>query len=320
MKKHLIMAAMATASVLALGGCSGSSSTATTAAETVAETTAAEAETQSESSEDAAEAEAAEADAEAETLAGGDGSLDAIKAKGKLVVGTNPDFAPWVFKNVGSGSSEVVGADVELAQYIADKLGVEMEMKSMEFSALLQACASDTIDLAVGGFAYTEERAEAAGLSHFYNYDSKKGQGLLVKKGEGSKYNTAESFAGTKIAVQNATLQYNLVDQQLPDDVTIQPVTSFTDGVLMVTNGKVDAIAVSGDNGAMLMKSYPEVEMADFMFEYNDEGNVLVVKKGNNDLLNAVNEAIDEVNEQGLYAQWRDEAIELAESIGVEVH
>lgn len=56
------------------------------------------------------------------------------------------------------------------------------------------------------------------------------------------------------------------------------------------------------------------------MFEYSSEGNVAAVKKGETELIEAVNEIIDEVNELGLYEQWKDEATELAKSLGLEVN
>ena len=248
------------------------------------------------------------------------GHLGKVLAAGKITMGTSPDFAPWEFKDVSSGTTEYVGADVELAKYIAEKLGVELEIKPMEFSAIQQAVTSGNIDMGISGFAYTDERAEAMGLSERYNVNTKKGQGLLVKKELASQYNTAESFAGKKVATQNATLQNKLATEQLPSDVQIQLVTNITDGVMMLTTGKVDALAVSGDNGESLAKTYDDIAMADFMFDYSSEGNVIAVKKGDDDLLNAINEVIVEVNEKGLYEQWREEAVALAEKLGIETN
>ena len=96
--------------------------------------------------------------------------------------------------------------------------------------------------------------------------------------------------------------------------------TNITDGVMMLTTGKVDALAVSGDNGESLAKTYDDIAMADFMFDYSSEGNVIAVKKGDDDLLNAINEVIVEVNEKGLYEQWREEAVALAEKLGIETN
>ena len=319
MKKNIVLAMTTAAVIAALTGCGSSKTTETTAATTTAaETTTVDATTAAESKEADKTEAAAAAEGSLKALENVDpnGHLGKVLAAGKITMGTSPDFAPWEFKDVSSGTTEYVGADVELAKYIAEKLGVELEIKPMEFSAIQQAVTSGNIDMGISGFAYTDERAEAMGLSERYNVNTKKGQGLLVKKELASQYNTAESFAGKKVATQNATLQNKLATEQLPSDVQIQLVTNITDGVMMLTTGKVDALAVSGDNGESLAKTYDDIAMVD----YSSEGNVIAVKKGDDDLLNAINEVIVEVNEKGLYEQWREEAVALAEKLGIETN
>lgn len=321
MKKSILVAMAAAFSMAAMTGCSGGSETAaTTAAATTAaaETTAADT-TAAETT--VTESTSAETEAASGEAAGEDGPTVAkIKAAGKIVMGTSPDFAPWEFKDVSSGTTEYVGSDVALGKYIAEKLGVELEIKPMEFSAIIQAVNTGNVDIGISGFAYTEERAQAVGLSTSYNMSSRAGQGLLVLKEKASEYNTAESFAGKKIATQNASLQNKLTTEQLPSDITIQNVTTVTDGVMMLTTGKVDAVAVSGDNGESLIKTYPELAMADFKFDYTSDGNVVAICKDNQDLLEAVNAIIEEVNETGLYEEWKEEAIALADSLGIETN
>ena len=138
-------------------------------------------------------------------------------------------------------------------------------------------------------------------------------------KEDAASYKTAEDFSGKKVVAQNASLQQSLVTEQLPSDIQFQPVTAITDGVLMLTTGKADALADSYDNGEMLMKSYPEIAMTEFKFDHSDEGNVIAVKKGEDELLEALNGIIAEVNESGLYSQWTEEARALAESLGIEM-
>ncbi len=167
MKKNIVLAMTTAAVIAALTGCGSSKTTETTAAATTAaETTTADATTAAESK----EADKTEAAAAAE------GSLKALENVDPKAIsekflrrkdhnGNIPDFAPWEFKDVSSGTTEYVGADVELAKYIAEKLGVELEIKPMEFSAIQQAVTSGNIDMGISGFAYTDERAEAMGLS-----------------------------------------------------------------------------------------------------------------------------------------------------------
>lgn len=246
--------------------------------------------------------------------------LEKILESGKLVLATSPDFAPLEFEDLSSGEAQYVGSDIELAKYIAEKLGVELEISAMDFSAVQAAIPSGQADIAISGFARTEERAQNLELSTPFNITEDGGQTVLVLKGEGANYTTADDFSGLQIGAQNGSLQYNLVSSQLPEDVEIVPVGSLNDGVLMLETGKIDALASDLSNAELLLESHDGIETTDFMFEYSSEGNVAAVKKGETELIEAVNEIIDEVNELGLYQQWKDEATELAKSLGLEVN
>ncbi len=246
--------------------------------------------------------------------------LEKILESGKLVLATSPDFAPLEFEDLSSGEAQYVGSDIELAKYIAEKLGVELEISAMDFSAVQAAIPSGQADIAISGFARTEDRAQNMELSIPFNITEDGGQTVLVAKGQGANYTAAEDFSGLQIGAQNGSLQYNLVSEQLPDDVEIVPVGSLNDGVLMLETGKIDALASDLSNAELLLESHDGIETTDFMFEYSSEGNVAAVKKGETELIEAVNEIIDEVNELGLYEQWKDEATELAKSLGLEVN
>lgn len=257
-------------------------------------------------------------------ILGGCGSsqsrLDQIKEAGVLTMATSPDFAPLEFEDISSGETEYVGSDIELGKYIAEQLGVELEIQAMDFSAVQAAVTSGQVDIAISGFAKTEERAESMELSDYFGMDESddEGQGILVPASEAENYTSAEDFTGKTIGAQNGSLQYNLVTSQLPD-ANVELISSLNDGLLMLQTGKIDALAVSGDNGEMFALNYDDVVMSGFYFEYQSEGNVLAAKKGETELMEAINEIIADVNEQGLYLQWKEEATELAKSLGLEV-
>lgn len=247
--------------------------------------------------------------------------LDTIKETGVITMATSPDFAPMEFQYVdANGNNVYAGSDIELGKYIAEKLGVELKIEAMDFTAVQAAVTTGTVDMAISGFAKTEERAESMELSDYYNMDDEDsiGQGILIMKDRLDELTTAESFAGLKVGAQNGSLQYNLVSEQLPSDVTIEPIGSLNDGVLALTTGKIDALAVSGENGVLYAGNYDEICMSNFFFDYSSEGNVLACTKGETELMEAINEILAEVNEQKLYSQWTDEATALAESLGIE--
>ncbi len=253
---------------------------------------------------------------------GSKSKLDAIKEAGVIKMATSPDFAPMEFENIkADGSKEYVGSDIELGKYIAEKLGVKLQIEAMDFTAVQAAVTTGTVDMAISGFAKTAEREESMELSIGYNTtsDDDIGQGILIPKEKAAELTTAESFAGLKIGAQNGSLQHNLVSTQLPDDVQIELIGSLNDGVLMLSTGKIDALAVSGENGVLYAGNYDNIVMSDFFFDYTSEGNVVACQKGQTELMETINNIIKEVNEQGLYQQWTDEATALAESLGIDV-
>lgn len=244
--------------------------------------------------------------------------LEKIKASGKIVMATSPDFAPSEFIDPSkTGQDAIVGADIDLAKYIAEKLGVTLVIETMDFAAVQAAVTQGKVDMGISGMAYTETRAEAMELSAFYNYETDKGQGLLVLKDTADQYTKAEDFAGKKVAVQNASLQYNLLTTQLPDAV-VELVTVVSDGVMLLINGKVDAVGVAVENGEGFVKNYDSLVFSDFYYDFKNDGNVMAVTKGETELIEAINEIIAEVNELGLYRQWLDAAIELSQSLGIQ--
>ncbi len=247
------------------------------------------------------------------------GRLADILDSGKITMATSPDFAPVEFIDLTkTGQESYVGSDISLAYYIANQLGVELVIEAMDFSAVQAAVTSGEVDMAISGFAYTEERAESMLLSDFYNVDDEGYQGILILKDDLGEFKTADDFSGKTVAVQTASLQYNLVTEQLPDDIVIEPISNLYDAVLMLINGKVDAIASASDTGEMICTNYDTLAMSDFQFEYTSEGNVLAVSKGEQALMDAINEILADVNEQDLYAGWTEEATALAEELGIE--
>ena len=93
-----------------------------------------------------------------------------------------------------------MGSDIEMAKYIADKLGVELKIVPLEFAAVLSSVTEGKYDLAISALAYTPERAEAMNLSNGYYFDDEEdGYGLLVREEDVDKYPDAASLADAVI-------------------------------------------------------------------------------------------------------------------------
>ena len=139
------------------------------------------------------------------------GLLKQIKAKGKLVVGTEAQYAPYEFKDL---DANFAGCDMWLAQQIADSLGVELEVVDMAFDGIIPAVQSGQVDLGIAAFTNTPERAEEIDFSDLYETSA---QLLIVKAGNADTYSTKESLVGLKVGAQKGTIQSQLIQSALPD-------------------------------------------------------------------------------------------------------
>lgn len=137
--------------------------------------------------------------------------LDQIKANGKLLVGTEAQYAPYEFKDL---DANFAGCDMWLAQQIADSLGVELEVVDMSFDGIIPAVKSGQVDIGIAAFTKTPERAEEIDFSDLYETSA---QLLVVKTGNADVYSTKEALAGQKVGAQKGTIQSQLIQSALPD-------------------------------------------------------------------------------------------------------
>ena len=225
-----------------------------------------------------------------------------IQQNGKLVVATSPDWPPYEYID---DEGNVTGTDVLMAKWMAEQLGVELELQEMAFDACLAAVAMGDVDMVVAGLTYDEERTNAMDLTGIYWNEGD--QGLLVRKGEGAAYNTAEAFNGKTVAAQNGTNQQIMVEEQLTG-ATLELITKIPDGVNMVKNGRVDALAVPKTVYDSVLAENNDLEIAEFAFEF-EGGNYIASVKGEEALTAKIQELIDQINAEGLYQKWVDEIL-----------
>ena len=225
-----------------------------------------------------------------------------IQANGKLVVATSPDWPPYEYID---DEGNVTGTDVLMVKWMAEQLGVELELQEMAFDACLAAVAMGDVDMVVAGLTYDEERTNAMDLTGIYWNEGD--QGLLVRKGEGAAYNTAEAFNGKTVAAQNGTNQQIMVEEQLTG-ATLELITKIPDGVNMVKNGRVDALAIPKTVYDSVLAENDDLEIAEFAFDF-EGGNYIASVKGEEALTAKIQELIDQINAEGLYQKWVDEIL-----------
>lgn len=238
----------------------------------------------------------------------GTNSLEKIKERGKIVLGTSADYPPYEFHKLINGKDEIVGFDIEIARKIADDIGVELEIVDMKFDGLLAALVTNDVDFIVAGMAPTPERAESVDFSISY-YAGK--QKLIVRKDDAAKLKEPKDFKGLKIGVQKSTTQEDIAVEKFTD-AEIVGLSKITDLVLELNNNKIHGIILSEPVAQAYVAQNKNLYMAEVTL--GEEPNVAVaLNKGNKDLQDSINETLDKLVKEGSIDKLIQEATILAE-------
>ena len=244
-------------------------------------------------------------------------ALEKIKADGVLTVALSPDFSPMEFVDSSkTGQEQYVGFDITLAKYIAENLGVELVIEPMGFDASQTAVYTGSVPMSISGYSWTEERAQNYELSdYYYAGENETRQALLIKKENADKYASPEDLAGQDVGAQNASLQMQLVTEQLADANPIS-IGDITVGVMELKSGNIEALAVAYGNAEMIVDANPDLVICTWEFDVKAEysANVIMMQKGETELLDAVNAILAQAKEANLYDGWYKDAVELGKS------
>ena len=234
-----------------------------------------------------------------------------------LTVATSPDFAPMEFCDVSkTGQDQYVGFDIMLAKYIADELGMELEILPMSFDSCPTAVTSGKATLAISGFSWMEDRAANYNLSdYYYAGDNETEQVIITLKDKEGQFASVDDFAGMKIGAQNASLQEQLCQEQLPGAETVT-LGDLSTALMQLKKGDFDFIAVAKGQADVFLSNDPDVALSGFEFDVDPKyvGNVVILKKGDDEMTEKVNAILAKAEAAGLYAEWYEEAEILAGS------
>ena len=244
--------------------------------------------------------------------------LDLIREKGKLVVGTEAQYAPYEFKDL---NAEFAGCDMWLAQQIADEIGVTLEVVDMSFAGIIPAVQSNQVDIGIAAFTRTDERAEVIDFSDLYETSL---QYLIVKKGNEELYSNADALAGLKVGAQRGTVQSQLITKVFVNSELFE-LEKYPALALEVQNGNIAGLVADAAVGQSLVDtSNGALAVSNFAFTAEEAsfGKACVVRKSdaendNSAFLEVVNAVIKRVVEDGSYTRVYDEAKELAASMGL---
>ena len=252
----------------------------------------------------------APAEAPAETPAEPEApALETITA-GKLTVATSPDFAPYEFYAIAEdGTPSLAGFDMGLAQYIADYLGLELEVVPMDFDGVLMELANGSVDLGLAGLSPDPARMDAMDFSDIYYAG---GQSFVTIAANADKFPDLASAntAGISVAAQIGSIQMDLANEYSAD-TDIIPLPKVTDIIAELIAGKLDGAYIETAVAESYKVNYPNLHIVCDV-PYDVEGSAVGVIKGNDALLAGVNEAIAAALADGSMDNFVAEANELA--------
>lgn len=236
-------------------------------------------------------------------------NLKTVK-EGYLTVVTSPDYAPYEFYALDKdGKPQLAGFDMDLAKYIADYLGLTLDVIPMSFDGIVGEMGAGVADLALAGLSPDPERKEKMDFSDIY-YGGK--QAFVTSKANQDKFADLAStnIAGIEIGAQTGTIQMELAETNSANAEIIS-LAKATDIIAEVANGTLDGAYIEWDVAVSYQKNYPDLHIV-CEVPYDADGNVVGVAKGNAELLKYVNEAIKKCVDEGTFATYLENANKLA--------
>lgn len=236
-------------------------------------------------------------------------NLQTVK-EGYLTVVTSPDYAPYEFYALDAeGKPTLAGFDMDLAKYIADYLGLTLEVIPVDFNGIIGEMGAGVADLAMAGLSPDPDRLEKMDFSDIYYGGKQAFVTIKSKKDQFTDLNSTNK-AEYSIGAQNGTIQMELA-AQYSSDAEIVSLTKATDIIADLVAGNLDGAYIEWDVAVSYQKNYPDLEIL-CEVPYEADGNVIGVAKGNADLLTYVNEALHKCVDEGTFNQYLEKANTLA--------
>lgn len=240
----------------------------------------------------------------------GDGEADKDEMT-TLVLGTSADYAPFEFMYPDeNGDMQYGGIDIYTAQYIADYMGLELQIENMSFNNLLTSLGKGQFDMVLADIEATDERKEAADFSD--PYLTELAPQFLIKAENADKYKSYSDFEGKTIGAQTATTKLDIINK-IPD-VNSVALQSVLDLIKEVSFGKVDAVLVDGSVAQQYQAANDDLVALSFD-ELGQSADVCVaVAKGDpKGLLPKINEAIAQLKKENKIEDFKKQANDLAD-------
>lgn len=248
-------------------------------------------------------------------------AFSSCKKEEKLVMATNAAFPPYEFKE----GDDFAGIDVEIAKAIAEKLGMELEIVDVEFGAVLTGVAEGKYDFGMAGITVTDERKQSmdfsktyatgvqviivadgsaiTSLDDLYNYDEETGDPVSLKNPE-IKIGVQQDTTGD-IYSSDAVAKWGFNDLNEDGSVKTDRVKRYktgADAIAALKTGTVDCVIIDQEPAKSFVSTNTGIHILEGDNEYAIEDYAICVKKGNTELLDKINNALDELKADGTIA------------------
>lgn len=225
-----------------------------------------------------------------------DNALNLIES-GKLILSTNAEFPPYEMTTDDGGFQ---GIDIEIAQAIAHKLNLQLVIDDMDFNAAMDAVQKGQSDICMAGLTVDEDRLKVMDFSTSYSTGK---QVIIIKEGSDV---TLDNLGQQLIGTQKATTSNIYCTDDYGEDHVVGYDSSIT-AVQALVNGQVDCVVVDNAPAQELVKANPGLKILET--EYITENYAIAVDKGNTELLNAINEALEALIADGTVQKIIDQYI-----------
>ena len=231
--------------------------------------------------------------------------LSEIKEAGKLVVGMSADYAPYEYHALIDGEDKIVGFDVDIAQAIAEDIGVELEIKEMNFDSLCEAVQLGKIDMTISGMTPKPEREKAVDFSDIYY---KAEQAFLVQASNKDTYKTLVDLEGKKIGAQMGSIQSEIAEGIKGAEVKL--LTDVNTLILELKKGNIDALIVEAPVANLAAMNSLDLAVGEEIIEDSEGGSAIGMTKGSPELVEQVNSTLKKLMDEGKIDEFVQKAVE----------
>ena len=224
-------------------------------------------------------------DGKTESKSDGTAQIKTVEA-GKLTLATNAEFPPYEYHD----GDKIVGIDMDIADAIAKKLGLEVQIEDIAFDSVILEVTSGKADIGLAGISATDERKQSVDFSDTYTTSK---QLIIVK--DDSPIKGSKDLEGKTVGVQTGTTGDILASDI--KDVKPERYDKGMDAVQALSQGKVDAVIIDSEVAKKFVEETSGLKVLDEAFA--DENYAIAIKKGNKELLDSVNKALSELKSDG---------------------